>query len=141
MADSKRETILKHIAQLLTNTAGVQGRVYRSEPDGVDRDDQPCVLLRWTSESRTPMTVLELERTLQIEVDVLVRGDSPDSLADPIAQSVHALITADSSLGGHAIDVTLGDARFEYTSADETAGKLTHEYQVMFRHSHADMTA
>jgi hypothetical protein len=141
MADSKRESIMKHLADVLAATAGVQGRVYRSEPDGVDRESQPCVLLRWTGESRTPMTVLELERTLQVEVDVLTRGDSPDALADPIAQSLHALLTADSTLGGRAIDITLGDARFEYTSADETAGKLTHEYLVLFRHSHADMAA
>jgi hypothetical protein len=140
MADSKREAIMKRIAAVLAGTAGVSGRVYRSEPEALDRDNHPCILLRWTNEQATPETVLQSERTLTVYVDILVRGDVPDSLADPIAQSVHALLMADPRLNGLALDTMLGDASFEYESADQTAGKLTHEYMVKFRHSWADMT-
>lgn len=140
MADSKREAIMKRIATVLASTVGISGRVYRSDPEGVDRDNHPCVLLRWTAEQAEPDTIVVAQRTLRVEVDVLVRGDAPDTLADPIAQSVHALIMADSQLNGLAVDTQLGNASFEYTSADLTAGKLTHEYMVMFRHNYGDMT-
>lgn len=140
MADSKREAILKRVAEVLAATPGVTG-VYRSEAQAMDRENAPCLLVRWTAEEPTPQTVLQMERTLTVEIDVIVRGDVPDTLADPIAQAAHALLMADPQLNGLAIDTTMGGARFDYTSADETAGKLTQEYLVLFRHSFADMTA
>ena len=139
MADSKREAIMKRIATVLAATDGVDGRIYRSDPEAVDRDNHPCVLLRWTNEQASPDTVMQTERTLVVEVSILVRGDTPDTLVDPIAQSVHELIMADAQLNGLAIDTSFGDARFEVTSADETAGKLTHEYLVKFRHNYENM--
>jgi hypothetical protein len=140
MPDSKREAIMKRVATNLAAVPGVTG-VFRSEAQAMDRENSPCLLLRWVSEDATPQTVLAMERTLSVEVDVIVRGDVPDALADPIAQAVHASISADPQMGGLAIDTTMGGARFDYTSADETAGKLTQEYLVVFRHSFADMTA
>jgi hypothetical protein len=141
MADSRREAIMKQIAAVLAATAGVDGRVFRSYAEAMDRDEHPCVLVRWTSEQADPQTVPQTERRLRVEVDIMVRGDVPDQLADPIAQSVHALIMADSSLGGRAIDVMFDGASFEIASADQTAGKITHTYEVMYRHSYADMAA
>ena len=139
MADSKREAIIKRVATVLAATAGVSGRVYRSDPEGVDRDNHPCVLLAWTNDQASPETVMQAERTLTVEVSVLVRGNQPDTLADPIIQSVHALIMADCQLNGLAIDTEFGDARFEVASADETAGKLTHQYMVKFRHNYGNL--
>ena len=141
MTISKREAIMQEVATRLASTAGVSGRVFRSYAEAMDRDEHPCILLRWTNEQATPQTVPLLERTLSIEVAILVRGDVPDQLADPIAQSVHALLMADPSLGGRAIDSRLALASFEFENADATAGKITHTYEVEFRHSYADMTA
>lgn len=138
--DSKREQILKHIATLLADADGIDGRVYRSDPESIDRDNSPCILLRWTSEQAEQGTVPMSHRLMTVQVDILVRGDEPDGLADPIAQSAHTLLTSDTSLGGLALDVRLGDAQFDYTNADQVAGKLTHEYQVQYRHSYSDLT-
>lgn len=139
MAISKREAIMQAVATRLAATAGVSGRVFRSYAEAMERDEHPCVLVRWTNEQATPQTVPQIERTLTIEVAIMVRGDTPDQLADPIAQSVHALLCADSSLGGLAIDITPTGATFDMESADGTAGKITQSYEVVFRHSYADM--
>lgn len=138
--DSKRERILKRIAAVLAATAGISGRVYRSDPEAAARGEHPCIMLSWSAESATPETVPQTERTLSVQVEILVRGDVPDALADPIAQSAHSLLMADQQLQGNAIDIMLGDARFEFESADQTAGRLTHEYLVKYRHSYGDMT-
>jgi hypothetical protein len=138
---TKREAIMQAVATRLAPTAGVDGRVFRSMAEAMERDEHPCVLVRWTNEQADPQTVPQLERTLSIEVAVLVRGDVPDQIADPIVESVHALLMADTSLGGLAIDVGLTSAAFDLESADGVAGKVTHTYEVKFRHSYADMTA
>lgn len=131
---------MQRIATVLAGTAGVSGRVYRSEPEAMERDVCPCVLFRWTDERAEARSVPLLERSLSVEVDAMVRGAVPDALADPVIQSAHALLCADPTLGGLAIDISLSGARFEYVGADLTAGKITHEYVVLFRHSFADMT-
>lgn len=140
MPDSKRELIMKQVTTRLAGVAGIGGRVYRSMAEAMERDEHPCVLVRWTSEQSSPQTVPLLERTLSVEVSILVRGNVPDQIADPIAQSVHALLMVDTSLGGLALDVRLASAVFDMESADGTAGKITHTYEVEFRHSYADLT-
>lgn len=140
MALSKRERILAAIKTALLPTAGISSRVYRSDPEAVTLDNVPCIDIAWTSEQSSPDTVPQMERTLAVQVSVLVRGDVPDLLADPIISDAHARIMADTSLGGLAIDIRLDDASFDFVSADNTAGKLTHQYSVKFRHSYSDMT-
>lgn len=138
---SKRERILQAFEAVLVNVNGIDGRVFRTLPDANARELQPYVGLEWSSEQSNPMTVPQLERTLTVQVSVYVRGETPDLLADPIAVSVHSVLMADPSLGGLAIDTMLKDATFESASADQSAGKLTHQYEVIYRHSYADMTA
>jgi len=137
---SKREQILAKFAQVLAATAGVAGRVYRSSPEPSTLDETPCLEIRWSAENASPETVPQLERTLTVHVSVLARGDVPDTEADAVIVSAHALIMADPSLGGLAIDTRLDSAGFEFVSADQTGGRLTHDYAVKFRHSYADMT-
>ena len=137
---SKRERILQRIVTVLTPTTGISGRVYRSDPEGTSRDDIPCINVTWGSEQPSPETVPMLERTLTVQVSVLTRGDTPDVLADPIISDAHARIMADATLTGLAIDTHLESATFEVVSADQSAGRLTHEYSVKFRHSYSDLT-
>jgi len=137
---SKRESIMLRLVTVLTPITGIGGRVFRADPEGADRDDIPCINLGWTAEQPSPETVPMLERTLTVQVSVLTRGDTPDALADPIIAEAHARIMADTSLQGQAIDIRLESASFEVVSADQSAGKLTHEYSIKFRHSYSDMT-
>lgn len=138
---SIRERILASLAADLAGVAGIDGRVYRSDPNPSARDLHPFVTLDWQSDQAAPATVPQTERRLVALVSVFVRGDGPDTLADPIMVAAHAAITADTTRGGLAIDTLLADASFEVESADETAGRLTHVYEINYRHSFADMTA
>ena len=137
---SKRERILQALVAALAPVTGIEGRVYRSQPDPADRELIPCIKVDWTSEQATPETVPQMERTIAVQVAVLVRGDVPDQVADPIVSDAHARIMANAQWGGLAIDTRLDAAAFEVISADNTAAKLTHEYSIKFRHSYDDMT-
>jgi hypothetical protein len=138
---SKREKIVQAIATKLGSVVGVDGRVYRSQADPNPRDLQPYLAVQWTNEQVAPDVVNLLGRVLTVEVSVYTRGDTPDSLADDILVSAHALITSDPSLGGLALDTQLEDASVEIVAADFPAAKVTHSYSVKFRHSYGDMTA
>lgn len=138
---SKREQIIQRVVTVLTPTTGVGGRVYRSDPEATPRDLIPCINVGWTVEQASPDTVPQLERTLTVIVSVLTRGDAPDALADPIITDAHARIMADPTMQGLAIDTKLDGASFEVVSADQSAGKLTHEYSIKFRHSYANMNS
>ena len=141
MANSVRERIMARLAVVLADTAGVDGRVYRSRADALAFDLAPCVTLAWAGDAAVPDGTVLMHRQMSVLVAIFTRGDAPDTLADPIAQSVHTLIMADAQLAGAAIDTTLGAAEFVFETADKTGGRLTHEYIVLYRHSHADMTA
>lgn len=137
---SKREAIMQRLGVVLLPTAGIDGRVFRSDPDGQTLEQIPCLKLGWSSENASPDTVPQMERTLIVQVSAITRGDTPDVLADPIIADAHARIMADTQINGLAIDTRLESASFEVVSADQSAGKLTHEYAVKFRHSYSDMT-
>lgn len=137
---SKRERIVAEIITRLADTQGVDGRVFRSLSDPLERDDCPFVAVRWTNERASPDTVPQLERTLDVEVAVFTRGDIPDQLADDVLVSAHDLIMVDTQLGGLAIDIRLEDATTEIVAADGAGAKTTHVYSVKFRHSYTDMT-
>lgn len=141
---SKREQIVQAVMARLADTVGVNGRVYRSQADPNDRTKHPFVAVRWVNEQASPDTVPQLERTLTVEVACYTRAenltDAPDQLADDILVSAHALLMADTQLGGLAIDVRLDDADTEIVAADMPAAKTAHRYAVKFRHSYTDLT-
>jgi hypothetical protein len=82
-----------------------------------------------------------LDWSLTVRVAVIVRGDVPDQLADPIVESAHAKIMADLTLGGYAIDVQPQSVSFDLIEADQTAGVIALEYLVRYRTSVADLSS
>lgn len=139
--DSKRERILKRFQTVLAGTDGIGGRVNRTLPDPNARDYTPYIALEWQNDNVSSEGTVLMERTLTVLVSIHTRGDEPDALADPIAISAHSLIVADTTLGGLAIDCTLRDVSFDAMGADGSAGRLTAEYAVKYRHSYGDLTA
>ena len=143
MAVSIREAIMARLLVVLSGvTGGVDGRVYRSLADAMAFDECPCITIEWQSdegadEASSPL----MHRHLSVAVNIFTRGEGPDTLADPIAQSVHSLIMADEQLAGNALWTRLGSASFEFENLDKNAGKTTAEYVVAYRHSYGDLAA
>ena len=142
MADSIRERILARLLLVLTDVAGVDGKVYRNLADSMAFDEAPSINIEWQSDepAEEPSSFL-MHRHLTVSVSIFTRGDSPDILADPIAQSVHTLIMADEQLAGNALSTTLGSVSFEFENLEKNAAKTTHEYVVAYRHSYGDIAS
>jgi len=139
---TKRETILAAIRTALTGTTGVGTRIYRSRVEPLTRQESPAIVVEPVSDSAEQNTALPtLDWSLTVRVAIIVRGDIPDQVADPIVQSAHAKIMADLSLGGYAIDVQPISVTFDLQEADQPAGVISMDYLVRYRTAVANLEA
>ena len=138
---TKREQILDQIKSVLTSTAGVSSRVYRSRVVPLARNESPALVIEPVSDSsQANLSLPKLDWSLNVRVAVIVRGDVPDEVADPIVESLHSKITADLTLGGYAIDVQPVGVDFALMDADQPAGVISCNYLVRYRTELNDLT-
>lgn len=138
---TKRERILAALRTALTGTAQVGTRIYRSRVEPFTRGESPAIVVEPVNDTAQQNTALPtLDWSLTVRVAIIVRGNVPDQLADPIVQSAHGKIVADLTLGGYAIDVQPAGVTFEMIEADQPAGVVSLEYLVRYRTSVADLT-
>lgn len=138
---TRREQVLQAIIAALTGTTGVGARIYRSRFEPLARAESPAIVVEPISDTAAQNTALPtLDWSLTVRVAVIVRGNVPDQLADPIVQDAHSKIMADLTLGGYAIDVQPQSVNFEMVEADQPAGVISCEYLVRYRTLVADLT-
>jgi len=139
---TKRETILAAIRTALIGTTGVSTRIYRSRVEPLARQESPAIVVEPVSDTAEQNTALPtLDWSLTVRVAVIVRGDIPDQLADPIVEDAHGKIMADLTLGGYAIDVQPQSVSFDLMEADQPAGVIMINYLVRYRTSVADLSS
>lgn len=139
---TKREQVLTAIRTALTGTTGVSTRIYRSRVEPLSRGESPAIVIEPVSDTAQQNTSLPtLDWSLMVRVAVIVRGNVPDQLADPIVQDMHSKITADLTLGGYAIDVQPQSVEFEMMEADQPAGVISCLYLVRYRTTVADLSS
>ena len=138
---TKRETILAAVRTALTGTSGVSTRIYRSRTEPLARGELPAIVVEPVSDTAVQNTSLPtLDWSLTIRVVVIVRGNIPDQVADPIVQDMHSKIMADLTLGGYAIDIQPMGVDFKLEEADQPSGVIVCEYLIRYRTSVADLT-
>ncbi len=115
---TKRESILAGIRTALTNTTGVSTRIYRSRVEPLARGELPAIVVEPINDVCVQLTSTPtLDWTLTVRIAVIVRGNIPDQVADPIVESLHAKVMADLTVGGHAYDVQPTGVSFDMQEA------------------------
>lgn len=133
---TKREQVLIAIRTALTGTTGVSTRIYRSRVEPLARQESPAIVVEPVSDTAEQNTSLPtLDWSLTVRVAVIVRGNIPDQLADPIVADAHSKIMADLTLGGYAIDVQPLSVSFDFVEADQPSGVIALDYLVRYRTS------
>ena len=130
---SKRELILQRMVTALAGSAGVGLRIYRSRVVPLARGEAPAIVVEPVGDTCAQDTLGTLMWTMQVRVAVIVRGDVPDQLADPVMVDVHAKLMGDTTLGGYVIDILPTAVSFEMMEADQPAGVVSAEFTVMYR--------
>ncbi len=138
---TRRETILTAVVTALAGTTGVGARIYRSRVEPLARAESPAIIVEPLNDAAQQNTSLPtLDWSLTVRVAIIVRGNVPDQLADPIVESAHAKLMADLTLGGYAIDVQPQNVTFELLEADQPAGVISLDYLIRYRTNVADLT-
>ena len=131
---TKREQILSQIATTLASTAGVSGRVYRSRVTAAARAESPMIVIEPVTDAARQLTSLpKLDWRMRVRVTVVVRSQTPDTDADSIIESMHSLLMSDLTAGGYAIDIQPVLTEFQFLDADQPAGVISNEYDVLYR--------
>jgi hypothetical protein len=148
MTNTRQEDILDYVATELAATAGAAGRVYRSRTEAYSRDESPAVSVEpgLDSAASQPVSTCYIDWTFQLVIAVFSRGQhgigrpSADQVADPVIHSVHSLLMADRSLGGHAIDVWPVSRDPQLVSAEDPSIVTVLTYRVRYRTGVADLS-
>jgi hypothetical protein len=138
---SKREHILSAITTALGSTTGVSGRVYRSRVEAFARSECPALVVEPINDEASIDTSLPTYTwRLTVRVAVIVRGNIPDQLADPIVSNMHNRLTADLTLGGYAMDIQPINVSFELVESDQPTGVVMCDYRVLYRTTVSDLS-
>ena len=138
---SKRESILTAIRTALTGTTGVGTRIYRSRVEAFARSECPALVIEPINDEASIDTSLPTYTwRLGVRVMVIVRGNIPDQVADPIVESLHSKISADLTLGGYAMDVQAVSISWDLVEGDQPTGVVSCDYRVLYRTTVSDLS-
>lgn len=137
--NSIRERILREVVTRLA-AAVAPCPLLRQPTVPVPREASPAVLL-FAEGDRIETQVNDLvERTLQLRVVVISRGDAAFDQADQILVTAHAALMADLNLGGLAFGIHEVDSDWEAEDADAGAVALPERYEIRYRTYARDLT-
>lgn len=129
---SKREDILAYLKTRLNGVGGATA--YRSREAAATRAEGVVIVIAPEEESvqllgSGPGLVL---RSLTVVVRVITRGAIPDQVADPVLVAAHALLLADTTLGGLAALVQEQSTKFDFEIADQEALSTELRYEIRY---------
>ena len=140
MADTRRELILGRIK---TNLDAITGAtVYRSRVEPLSRSEVPAVIVEPVNDSPVGTNFYDkLDWTMRVRITTFVRAATPDYTSDTYSQQVHALLMADQTLNGYALDLLPDRTDFAMYEADIPVGMITQDFLVRYRTSRTNLTS
>lgn len=140
MSLSIREQILQSLASTVATLPGVGGRVYRSRVAAFARDEAPALVIEAGQAIPTIQALCKIDWSMDLIVSSYARGTIPDTAADATLTAAHALLMADRTVGGLAINLAPGPVTTDLERADANSCWMTAVYTVTFRTSIHDLT-
>ena len=137
---TKSEGILTYVSGLLSNVSGVSGRVWRSRADPIRREETPAIIITQMQEVASYNLIDFVDWEMQFKVTVHARGVTPDNAADPVTQSVYAILMADRSLGGRAFDILPAGFYPQIIEGDQNILITDMVFTVRYRTKASDLT-
>lgn len=138
------EQILAAVKEALLPTEGVDERVYRSTKKAKSRGQFPAIVI--LPDTAEPVLVGDgaTRHKLTFRVEFHTAGDEPDSLADPVLESAHALLYAafeSGPLGTYVAGLSEGPAEWNFSEGDGDRLQLVKRYDVVFVTAENDLAS
>ena len=133
-----RETIM---AAVVTALGGITGcPVERSRVAAISRAQTPFLVVRPEDDADQPLSDNDTHHDLTIALELFVRGEIPDQIADPYIQSAHAKLMADRTLGGKCQWIVSTGTKWEMDDADHASAMITLSYRIIYTTLSTDLT-
>lgn len=139
MSLSIREQIVQALATSVAALPVVTG-VCRSRVEAYSRDESPALTIEAGQAIPTIHALCKIDWSMDLLVSAYARGAVPDTAADAVLTAAHALLMADRTVGGLAINVTPGPVTTDLERADAASCWMTAVYTVTYRTSIHDLT-
>lgn len=130
---SKQSAVLAKVKELLADSVGVGGRVYRNKPSPKNRDKLPCIIIR---PQRMPIEGEHMPRVLwgfTFLVIVLGRGDESDDEIDPTLCDVYERLMTERTLAGTVQDISPIQVQWTFEEGDGENCAAISEWRVQFQ--------
>jgi hypothetical protein len=137
---TRRETILAAVATALAGTTGVSSRIYRSRVEPLSRGESPAIVVEPLSDDADNSVVPKLDWRLIVRIAVVVRGNVPDQVADPIVEDIHRKLLSNATLTGLVVEIVPARVTFDSMEADQPAGVVMMDYSIRYRTQAADLS-
>ena len=134
------EQILTAAVAALTNKTPAGDRVYRSRSLALARDEAPAIVVRPANEDSNVFSAGVDDNVLTMLVEVYVRGDPFDQIADPIVTAAHAFLHRDPGLRSLVTQIRKKEKTWDGQEADDTAGFVTTKYELRYLTAANDLT-
>ncbi len=138
---SLRELFLQRALVVLQNASTGALSVTRSREISITRSITPAIVLMPQNTELGRMATQVDKNLFEFAVEIFVRGDTWDSLADPVDVIAHAALMGDAQLAALIGDLRRVSETFEAQEADRTAGTLTVRYRTVFLTRANDISA
>jgi hypothetical protein len=138
---SLREQFLQRALVVLAGAGTGANSVTRSREVSITRALTPAIVLLPQNNELGRMAAQVDKNLFEFAVEIFVRGDTWDSLADPVDVIAHAALMGDAQLASMIGDLRRVGETFEAQEADRTAGTLTVRYRTVFLTRASDITA
>lgn len=129
---SIRELIVQSFMTALTGAVPA-AQIHRSRRTAIQRSESPAIVVQARREDPEVRESGGTNRILTIGMEIIARGDAPDSIADATVVEAHQRVMADTTLSGRAIDLQEISTEWEITEADLDAVVVTVIYQILYR--------
>ena len=138
----KREQILAALKTTLAGTTRVSTRIYRSRIEPITNGESPALVIEPITDEPTinNSSYLKIDWTLRIRIVVIIRGTIPDSVGDPVVESLFTKVLTDPTVGGLAKDIRPAIQTFEVLEADTPAGLISCEFEIDYRTSYNSLS-
>lgn len=139
MTISIREQIIQALATSVASLPGVTG-VYRSRVEAYSRSESPALTIEAGQAIPTIHALCKIDWSMDLLVSAYTRGAVPDTAADAVLTAAHALLMADRTVGGLAVNLSPGPVTTDLERADEASCWMTAVFSVTYRTSIHDLT-
>ena len=136
-----RAQIRAAVVNLLTGLTTTGANVFQTRVWPVNDSELPCLLVMtdadvvssYSEGSVVANTPRNVNRTMHLTVQALVRSATTDDALDQICLEVEKALSADRFLGGLSANVTLADTRIQFKGdGEKPTGEATMTYQIEY---------